>query len=53
MLATSDTAVEEVGVTARGRLFAAALRKPFYVDQLTDLIERLSYVSMDEADLTW
>ena len=41
MIATSDAAVAEVGHTPRGRAFAAALLKPFHLDQLIALIDRL------------
>ncbi len=50
MVATSDRAVEEVGVTPRGRLFVAALRKPFSVSQLTDQLESIGAGSRDGAD---
>jgi CheY-like chemotaxis protein len=41
MLATSEIAVAEVGRTARGQLFTAALLKPFLLDDFTALIERM------------
>ncbi len=41
MIATSDAAVAEVGQTQRGRAFAAALLKPFQLDKLLALIDRL------------
>lgn len=34
MLTTSVAAVEELGQTARGRVFDAGLRKPFTIDEL-------------------
>ena len=40
MISTSDTAVAEVGVTDRGRLFDAALLKPFRICELVAQIER-------------
>jgi DNA-binding response OmpR family regulator len=40
MISTSDTAVAEVGVTDRGRLFDAALLKPFRICELVAQIEQ-------------
>lgn len=40
MLSTDPEAVEEVGVTARGRQFSAALRKPFLAEELLALVSR-------------
>ncbi len=48
MIATSDAAVAEVGQTPRGRTFTAALLKPFELDQLIALIDRL-YQSHDAS----
>ena len=41
MLSTSDAAVEEVGMTERGRLFSVALLKPFATAKFIDLIDML------------
>lgn len=38
MLSTDPASVEEVGVTARGRQFIAALRKPFLAEELLALV---------------
>lgn len=40
MLSTDPASVEEVGVTARGQQFIAALRKPFLAEELLALVTR-------------
>lgn len=40
MLSTDPDAVQEVGLTTRGRQFVAALRKPFLAEELVALVEQ-------------
>jgi DNA-binding response OmpR family regulator len=40
MLSTSDAALDEFGRTERGQRFAAALLKPFEVEELLNLVHR-------------
>ena len=47
MLSTSDAAVEEVGVTERGKLFRAGFLKPFPFQEFTSLVERLCAAQPD------
>jgi DNA-binding response OmpR family regulator len=41
MLSTSDAAIDEVGLTERGRLFAAAMLKPFTTSRLLSIVDAL------------
>jgi DNA-binding response OmpR family regulator len=49
MLSTLDAAVEEVGVTERGRLFRAGFLKPFPFEPFITLIQRLCEAEVAQA----